>query len=171
LKGLVDNILQLSEPCDSIEWIDLREQIGFIQSLLAKKLADKSLCLKVSYCPELPEKIHMNTLKFQQILINLLNNAIKFSECGNIQVSVGMTESQLKILVSDPGIGIGRDAQAHIFDPFYREDRAEVKCQEGDGLGLALARKLARSLGGDLRLIASEMGKGTTFAFEIKFRV
>ena len=105
--------------------------------------------------------------KLQQILLNLLTNAIKFTASGG-EIAVGCTEkgSEIRIHVSDTGVGIPGDKLATIFDPFVQVDSRLIRAQEGVGLGLAISRDLARGMGGEL-MVESTEGKGSTFSLAL----
>lgn len=173
LRKLVDNILlySLAEEVansEDREWVVLSEEIQDALKMVEGKAKEKNLNLLVDYSADLPDKILTNSLKLQQILTNLLNNAIKFTDHGKITVAVQKAANEfLSIEVIDSGIGINEEAKTSIFRPFYRENRLEVKRQEGSGLGLALAKKLSKSLGGDLQLTQSEVNMGSTFELKI----
>lgn len=101
-------------------------------------------------------------------LVNLLANAVKFTNDGFVGLEVSFeAPDRLRFRVEDSGIGISPEAQLKIFQPFFRETRGEVKFRDGSGLGLTLARSLSRNLGGDLKIVRSEVGKGSVFEFEI----
>jgi signal transduction histidine kinase/ActR/RegA family two-component response regulator len=175
LKKLVENILLMSRTGtgeannNRRDLVDIAAEISAAVSIVQAKLAEKNLKLVVNLDPNLPAQAYLDTLKFQQILINLLVNAIKFTERGQITVSASVNpEGRLAVRVADTGIGISESVRDKLFIPFYRESRLEVKSQEGSGLGLSLARTLAESLGGELRLIESELGKGSVFEFDVK---
>jgi len=168
LKRLVDNVLMLSKTesgtlQDNWEQIGLREQIHLAADVIGSRLKDKKISLHVHLDPDVPESIESQPLKVQQILVNLLTNAAKFTDGGQIMVTARAQDSDVLICVRDTGIGIQSENQNHLFRPFWREDRKEVKSQEGSGLGLALSRSLARSMGGDLRLLESAPGRGSVF--------
>lgn len=173
LKKLVENTLFLSktETPSMVDSVILKDDIASTLHIVEKKLKEKNLNLNLFYESSVPEKIYTNAMKFQQILINLLNNAIKFTNAGTISVKVSYApEGRLFVNVADTGIGIHPEVRDKLFEPFFRENRPEVKSQEGSGLGLALSRKLAQSLGGDLRLIKTEINKGTEFQFDIAIK-
>ena len=105
--------------------------------------------------------------KTRQILLNLVTNAIKFSnDSGRIDVAAQRDGAIVRISVSDTGIGIAADKLDGIFDPFVQVDRSHRRQQEGVGLGLAISRNLARGMGGDLN-VASELGTGSTFTLTL----
>ena len=174
LKKLVENVLRMSDAEDEApevnkEWVPLRAEVTSAVRMLEKKLAEKNLNLDLHFDESCPDKIFVDPLKFQQILVNLLSNSIKFTNKGEIKVAVrALNSHRLAITVADTGIGIGEAAQEQIFEPFFRENRPEVKTVEGSGLGLSLSRNLAKKLGGDLRLKESQPQAGSVFELEIE---
>ncbi|HEY0810209.1 MAG TPA: ATP-binding protein [Longimicrobiales bacterium] len=112
--------------------------------------------------------------KLRQILINLLGNAIKFTEIGDVVLLVNVhgAEAPIKIVfkVTDTGKGMTEDVQAHIFDAFWQADPTAALKSGGTGLGLPIARQLARLLGGDLEIEASAPGTGSTFVVTLPLR-
>ncbi|PWU12915.1 MAG: hypothetical protein C5B49_15495 [Bdellovibrio sp.] len=174
LKKLVDNILVIAtsgskEHPQAMESVSLRDEITAVGSMMQSRLKEKGIQLETQFTAAVPAKVWTSSLKFQQILINLLSNAIKFSpQAGKISLSVDFVRPFLNIKVTDYGIGILPENIDRLFDPFFRENRAEVKSQEGSGLGLALARTLSRELGGDLKLLQSQADKGSTFLFSLR---
>jgi signal transduction histidine kinase len=105
--------------------------------------------------------------KLQQILLNLTSNAVKFTPTGG-RVCVGATREQdrIRIRVSDTGIGIPPDQLERVFEPFFQVDRGTTRLYPGIGLGLAIARDFARTMGGEVRL-ESQPEKGTTAWLEL----
>ena len=115
---------------------------------------------------ELP-KIQGDKQRLSVLLNNLIGNAIKYTPAeGKVQVKVEVTERGVQIAVSDTGIGIKPEDQAHVFDKFYRAADENVQAITGTGLGLALAREVARLHGGEIHL-ESELGAGSTFTIEL----
>lgn len=126
---------------------------------------------------DLPDTIQSDPTKFRRIVMNLISNAVKFTPAGG-QVSVdarlarkklGISDA-LVISVADTGIGIEPDLAAKLFRPFVRGSSHEVQSKEGSGLGLALSRKLAVELGGELALSDSQLGKGSVFEFSLPLK-
>ncbi|WP_413558222.1 MHYT domain-containing protein [Bdellovibrio sp. HCB209] len=174
LLKIIDDILDLSKfeagkvsiertvckPADLIE--------DAIQSLapLAQK---KNLNLAKDISSDTPPEIFSDPARLQQILTNLLSNAIKFSEKGTIFIRTTLDygnydgKKQLFIDVEDKGVGIAPEAQSLLFQPFTQADNSIVRKFGGTGLGLALSRNIARSLGGDLKLQKSSEQEGSTF--------
>ena len=106
--------------------------------------------------------------KFNQILSNLISNAVKFTEKGNVKISYRLKDNFLEFSVSDSGIGISPEHHSRIFDRFYQVQNAMEKLYEGTGLGLAISKAYVEHLGGKIWL-TSEPGKGTTFFFTIPY--
>jgi len=106
--------------------------------------------------------------RLRQILINLIGNAVKFTDHGSVQVDVSFLKDQLTISISDTGPGIALDEIERLFEPF--EQSQERPSQEGTGLGLPISRALARKMGGDVT-VESAMGEGSTFRISIPSHV
>jgi two-component system, sensor histidine kinase len=104
--------------------------------------------------------------RVRQVLINLIGNAVKFTERGGVDVTAVVTGERLRFAVRDTGIGISREDAARIFDPFQQADSSFSRRFTGTGLGLTISREIARAMGGDLRC-DSTPGEGSTFTFEI----
>jgi two-component system, sensor histidine kinase len=103
----------------------------------------------------------------RQILLNLVGNAVKFTEAGGIRVAAAPTPTGgLDVVVSDTGVGISADAVPHIFDEFRQGDSYMTRRYGGAGLGLAIARKLAEQMGGSIR-VSSEPNVGSTFTLHL----
>ena len=115
-----------------------------------------------------PEKIFTDRSRLRQILVNLINNAIKFTDSGSISVSYGGSDSKLYFRVSDTGLGIPEEFKEQVFDPYFQVEESAKKAQEGAGLGLALSKKLARALGGDVLIEKTAPGLGTTFLITVQ---
>ena len=123
----------------------------------------KGLEISLLIAPTVPQQITSNALRLQQILINLSNNAIKFTERGCVHLSAEMiNEEQLCLKVSDTGLGIPQNELGNIFQPFYQLGQSMVRGQGGVGLGLAIAKELVAILNGKLE-VESQVGKGSTF--------
>lgn len=119
-------------------------------------------------CPEGLPALMLDGLRVRQILLNLIGNAIKFTERGSVAVvfsfqRTGESEGTLEVAVSDTGVGIAPESAEAIFDPFVQQDAGrDSRLQHGTGLGLAISRRLARCMGGDITL-TSAVGKGSVF--------
>lgn len=139
--------------------------------MLMKPLAEsKRLTFKVNYSEELPAVIQTDPVRLQQCLINLVNNALKFTERGHVYLNVSLMyvskKPFIRFDVEDTGIGIPLDKQKCIFEAFMQADGATTRKYGGTGLGLAISKKIASLLGGQLTL-KSQLGKGSVFTIII----
>ena len=117
--------------------------------------------------PSVVPKVHGDGERTRQVLLNLLDNAIKYSPSGGrIDVRLSVVGDRLRFTVQDQGLGIPVGEQERIFDKFYRLDPDQRRGIGGTGLGLYICRELVRSMHGSI-WVESETGKGTTFAFEL----
>jgi CheY-like chemotaxis protein len=131
---------------------------------------EKGIEFKIVEVGSLPAQIHSDPTRLQQCLINLIGNAMKFTEEGHVHVNVSMEDigdqSHIRFDVEDTGIGIPKDKQAKIFESFTQADGDTTRKYGGTGLGLSITRQLAGIMGGELTL-TSEDGVGTTFTLLI----
>ncbi len=116
----------------------------------------------------MPLVVRADAYKVRQILIGLVANALKFTTAGQITVSVERLPASVVVRVTDSGIGIDPDKQETIFDAFVQGDGSATRRYAGTGLGLAIAQRLARLMQGDLRLVRSAPGQGSTFELELQ---
>jgi signal transduction histidine kinase len=178
LLDLVDQLLshaRIEAGEETVELGDVAVTTLVEQTLvLVRPLAEqKGLHVRVEG-PARPVQLHTDLGKVRQILVNLLANAVKFAERGDIVVAVhteGEDASQRVIFtVSDTGAGISPEHYHQIFEPFWRVVPTLAREREGTGLGLSVARHLARLLGGDVVLTASALRHGSTFEFSLPAR-
>jgi two-component system, sensor histidine kinase and response regulator len=139
--------------------------------LLAEAAQSKGLEFTYWIDPSLPAEIETDPLRLQQVLVNLLSNAVKFTESGRVHLAVRMGrtvghDQEIDFLVSDTGIGIGPEALQRLFQPFNQADASITRRFGGAGLGLAISRTLARSLGGDITVRTRE-GHGSAFTLSL----
>jgi PAS domain S-box-containing protein len=168
LLALINDVLDISKiEAGQMEVsfgpFDLRASIEKVAAGVKPLAEKKELSLHVELAPEIDVWVS-DQRRVEQILINLLNNAIKFTERGGIRLSAGIASRVLHISVSDTGIGIKSEDLMQLFQPFRQIDTGLARNHEGTGLGLAICRRLAELLGGEI-LAKSEWGKGSTFAF------
>ncbi|HEY1778396.1 MAG TPA: ATP-binding protein [Solirubrobacteraceae bacterium] len=140
---------------------------------LARPQADaKALRLGLEIAPELPRRLCGDARRLNQIVLNLVTNAIKFTPEGSVTVRVTLPErheedgTAVRIAVSDTGIGIASDSLERMFESFTQADVSTTRLYGGTGLGLAIARELVELMGGSIRA-ESELGHGSTFSFEL----
>jgi CheY-like chemotaxis protein len=129
-------------------------------------IGKKGLSLIIDYQFPLPKEINSDPVRIKQILLNLCNNAIKFTDEGEVRITVNYDAGlqQLKFMVKDSGIGIKPEQLETIFKPFKQADSSTSRRFGGTGLGLSLSRQLAVLLGGELS-VSSQIGEGATFTF------
>jgi two-component system, sensor histidine kinase and response regulator len=178
LLSLIDDILDLSKIESgkfTLEKTDFNpEHLGYEAcSLIKANLENKPVEILFRTLGEIPPFVKGDPARFRQILINLLGNAAKFTEAGEIELSLQVveeTEGSIKLLtlVRDTGIGISKEKLEMIFDPFQQADTSTTRNFGGTGLGLAITRNLARLMGGNI-WAESVTGKGSVFHLETVF--
>jgi len=133
----------------------------------------KGLPLVLDHQGAVPESIRTDPLRLRQILVNLVGNAIKFTETGSVRIAVRPDtergEARLRFDVIDTGIGIAEEHLSMLFRPFFQLDGSARRRYAGTGLGLAISRRLAEMLGGDIT-VSSTLGRGSTFSVTIAIR-
>ncbi|PHS14118.1 MAG: hypothetical protein COA78_06155 [Blastopirellula sp.] len=142
-----------------------------ISKLMQPRAKSKGLHISLRYEGELPEFIISDPTRLRQILINLIGNAIKFTEIGEIHVTARLlqsqeTEARLQISVSDSGIGMHKDHLNKLFQPFVQADSTTTRKFGGTGLGLTISKRLCKMLGGDI-FVKSNLGEGSVFTITI----
>ncbi|UYL07754.1 response regulator [Bdellovibrio sp. SKB1291214] len=175
LLRIIDDILDISKvEAGKVELeiteIDLRELLREMKLFADSRVENKDVQFKVAIQGPSPRFIKSDPTRLSQVLSNLIGNAIKFTSSGFVTLTVSKLETHesLSFEIADSGIGIS-SAQAEIlFQPFTQADASHTRQFGGTGLGLALSRTLARRLGGDLVLMESELGRGSTFLVTIE---
>lgn len=172
LTSLIGEILDLSKvEADKLEVelvsFKLSELVDDLRSSLSLRAEDKGLALIMEIDSTAPEYVISDPTRLRQILINLIGNAIKFTEAGYVRTRFSHRDKFLLITISDTGIGLSEDQQQKIFDPFVQADSTMTRRFGGTGLGLSISRKLAEALGGELKLITSQPDKGSTFEITV----
>ena len=175
LLSLVNDILDFSKiEANRIELekipISLHKLADDALALVAARAKSKNLQLE-KHIQNIPTKLLGDSTRLRQILLNLVGNAIKFTEQGHIRLIIqghGADERGLRVgfAIEDTGIGIPADKLEHIFEDFTQADGSTTRKYGGTGLGLAISRRLVELMGGEL-LVESQLGQGTTFSFEI----
>ncbi|MDD5284813.1 MAG: ATP-binding protein [Desulfuromonadaceae bacterium] len=181
LLNLINDILDFSKieagrlELQTVD-IDLGKLIEETLQLLSNLTFEKGIELTSNYKPEMPRFIHTDPRRLRQILLNLLGNAIKFTDRGKITLTVGLTSPAadevaptsylLRFDVTDSGIGISEEAQSRLFQPFSQADNSTTRRYGGTGLGLVICKELAAMMGGYIG-VESEPGRGSTFWFTI----
>ena len=145
------------------------ELLDNLHSVMDKLTNDKGLKLTSELDTSLPETLIGDSARLQQILVNLVNNSVKFTDAGSIHVKLGMLNEQYwGITVSDTGQGIPEEDLPHIFETFRQVEGTTTRVHGGFGLGLSIVKQLATLMGGKIS-VQSELGKGSTFSITLPF--
>jgi PAS domain S-box-containing protein len=152
-----------------IQDINLYSLLGEVIDTMAALAQNKHLELVLDIAPSLPRWVKIDPDRVKQVLINLLNNAIKFTEKGEIVLKVESTNDEsLKFTIIDTGSGIPEDKQAQLFSKFMQVDSSSTRQHGGTGLGLAISKQLSEMMGGEIA-VQSVCQQGSTFCFSVKF--
>ncbi len=176
LRSLIDNLLDLAKiEAGRTELIqktfNVREWLTQLVEQTRSLADEKGLKYEAILGPEMPTEIEGDPSRAKQIAINLISNAIKFTEKGEVRVSIQLQEpDRWLIVVSDTGIGIPPHMQEVIFDKFRQADGSFTRKHGGSGLGLSIVRDLALIMGGGVR-VRSEVGKGSTFTVVLPLKI
>ncbi len=150
--------------------IEVESLISDVFEMLLPLASTKELKLAVD-CDRAPEKVITDPLRLQQIVTNLLSNAIRYTESGTVQLTCQkLSDNQWSIAVSDTGVGIAPEDQSHIFDPFFRADNIGTYVPDSTGLGLAIVSQLVKLMQGKIELV-SQVGIGSTFTVILPLEV
>jgi two-component system sensor histidine kinase/response regulator len=172
LLGTINDILDFSKieagrlTMERIEFT-LEQVIGTVIAVTGRAASEKGLEFLVNVPTDIPQELVGDPHRFGQVLINLIGNAVKFTERGEVELRVSLLEKtgskvKLQVAVRDTGIGMTKDHLAKLFQPFAQADSSTTRKYGGTGLGLSIVRKLVELMGGDVRA-ESEAGKGSTF--------
>lgn len=145
----------------------LLEMLRDLRLLLQARCAGKGVELRFEPRGVIPNRIYTDPARLRQVLLNVIGNAIKFTSRGEVHVVYGQRGDFLEFSVRDTGIGISPEEIAKLFQPFSQLDLSIRKVHGGTGLGLVLSKRLARLLGGDVSLVGTEKGKGSTFCVRV----
>ncbi|MCR5676113.1 MAG: DegV family EDD domain-containing protein [Lachnospiraceae bacterium] len=177
LLSLINDILDMSKiesgKMDIVKvHYDVGKMLSEIVSMVWVKAYEKGLDFSVSVDPGLPAQLFSDEVRIKQILINLLNNAVKYTPAGSVTLSVhcvrtGGNMARVTYSVQDTGMGIKKENIPHLFDAFRREDTEKNRYIEGTGLGLSIVKQLVDLLGGTIS-VSSVYTKGSTFEVEIE---
>ncbi len=197
LLSLINDILDFSKiETGKLELVvgdyALSSLINDVYHMLIGKAKEKGLALNVESDKNLPAKLYGDEVRIRQIIVNILNNAIKYTKKGSVTLTVGMSELKLSdtpdhsndsksdditdkntiitFRIADTGIGIKNENIAHLFDSFSRFDEEKNKYIEGTGLGLAITKQLVDLMNGEI-FVTSEYGKGSVFTVSIPQKI
>jgi len=174
LLGLINDVLDLSKieagqltlsPVD----YSLRELVLDVVSSTEALAAEKKLVLEVDVPSDLPRG-RGDERRLTQVLLNLVSNAIKFTEAGSVTIRAKVEDGSFQVAVTDTGVGIAPEHRERIFEEFQQVDTSSTRRKGGTGLGLAIARRIVELHGGRI-WVESTPGQGSTFAFTLPLRV
>lgn len=179
LLGLLNNLLDFSKveegrmELENIDF-DLDRLVNSMILLMSGRAEEKKIYLKAELAPGMPLRLKGDPTRLRQILLNLISNAIKFTEKGGVTLIVKPHQEiagkpQIYFGVKDSGIGISADAQRKLFKPYAQANAGIARQFGGTGLGLSISKKLVSAMGGDIKL-ESQAGHGTTFYFILPFQ-
>jgi signal transduction histidine kinase len=180
LMGIINEILDLSKieagrmEFESVPF-GLRDVVAETIRGLGRQAYDKGLEMICRISPDVPDLLIGDPGRVRQVLVNLLGNAVKFTEVGHVALEVTadgprLDPAELAFRVSDTGVGIPPDKQVAIFESFTQADGSTTRRYGGTGLGLAICKQLVQRMGGEISVV-SEPGRGSEFRFTVAFRV
>ncbi len=180
LLGIINDILDFSKieagrlDMEKADFL-IEEMLEKLVAVVSPRLQEKKLEFLIEVSSELPPSLIGDATRLGQILLNMVSNAVKFTESGEILLSVLQIKRQeqrvtIRFSVRDTGIGMTREEISRLFQPFTQADASINRKYGGTGLGLAICRQLVRMMGGSIQVV-SESGRGSEFSFEIDFMV
>ena len=179
LLGILNDILDFSKmEADKMTlenapfWLD--DVLDSVSTLVAHKAQEKGIEFLIRVMPDVPQNLLGDSLRFKQVLTNLLHNAIKFTERGQVKVTMAVAQRrderiEFSISVKDTGIGMSADQCKRLFNAFSQADSSTTRRFGGTGLGLAISRRFVELMDGNIR-VESELGAGSTFTYSIWLR-
>jgi signal transduction histidine kinase len=174
LLGLINDVLDLSkieagQLVLSLNDYSMKDVLYNVFSAVEPLASDKKLNFKVDAQPEMP-KGHGDERRLTQVILNLVGNAIKFTDHGGVTIKARSTNGSFTVAVEDTGPGISQADQGKIFEEFQQADNSATKKKGGTGLGLSISRRIVEMHGGKL-WVESEVGKGSVFQFTLPVQV
>ena len=177
LLSIINDILDLSKiETGKMELVPVNYEfssvINDIVNMTEKKAEDKKLEFVMKVDENIPSVFSGDEIRIRQILLNIINNAVKYTEKGSIHIYISFDRvtSELKTIVEDTGIGIKSEDKERLFDSFQRLDETRNRTIEGTGLGLSISRQLAQMMEGSIE-VESEYGKGSVFTIKVVQKV
>jgi signal transduction histidine kinase len=173
LLGLINDVLDLSkieagQLTLSLNDYSLKDTVHTVVTATEPLAAEKKLPLKVEVARDLPAG-RGDERRIAQVLLNLVGNAIKFTDAGEVRIAASAANGVFSVAVADTGPGIPPAEQARIFEEFHQVDSSSTRKKGGTGLGLAIAKRIVELHGGRI-WVESEVGQGSTFRFELPVR-
>ena len=176
LMGIINDILDFSKiEADKLvlesTLFDLDRILDRVTDLTGQKATEKRLELVLDRDAAVPRTLIGDPLRIEQVLLNLVANAIKFTARGEIFIGIGVDQSSgrrtvLRFTVRDTGIGMSPEQLGHLFEPFTQADTSTTRHYGGTGLGLAISKRLVERMGGQIKVV-STLGQGSTFSFTV----
>jgi CheY-like chemotaxis protein/two-component sensor histidine kinase len=171
LSATIDEILDFSKiearKIDlSMAWFDIRDVVADVTKAVDTTARAKNLAISCDVASDVPRRAWGDAARVRQVLMNLVGNAVKFTERGSVMINVAPRENALAFSVRDTGVGIDAATRSRIFEPFVQGDARRFS---GTGLGLAIARRIVEAMGGKIE-VESEPDFGSTFRFTIGTR-
>ena len=180
LLNLVNDILDLSKvEASQLELertgFSLNDLLEKVREMVAVRAHEKGLALVCEIAPEVPGDLIGDPTRLRQVLLNLLGNAIKFTESGEVALRVTPTTNSsapgvLRFTISDSGIGIPGEKLGAVFERFTQADSSTTRRYGGSGLGLTISKRLVELMGGCIR-VESSVGKGSVFSFTVPLEI
>lgn len=177
LLSLINDILDFSKiESGKMEIIEgdyrLDSVINDLVNMIKGKIEEKGLAFKINITPNLPVQLHGDEVRIKQVILNILNNAVKYTKNGSVEFNIGYEQQDdntinLLVAVKDTGIGIKQEDMASLFSPYQRLEENANKHIEGTGLGLSITRDLLVKMNSELK-VDSVYGEGSTFSFSLK---
>ncbi|MBQ9565069.1 MAG: response regulator [Synergistaceae bacterium] len=176
LLGLINDILDFSKiEAGKMDIIPVEYEMASVlndlANMIAKRAEDKGLKLTVEAAPDIPSSLRGDELRLKQVVINILTNAVKYTQQGSVTFRVGCERdgeaAVLSFSVTDTGIGIKEEDMARLFSPFERLDEGRNHSVEGTGLGMAITTQILSKMGSKLE-VQSVYGEGSTFSFKVR---
>jgi signal transduction histidine kinase len=170
LLGLINDVLDLSkieagQLVLALTDYSLKNVVQTVFSAVEPLASEKKLAFKVEVAPDMPTG-HGDERRLTQVLLNLVGNAIKFTDAGEVVIKASQTDASFNIAVCDTGPGISAADQAKLFQEFQQADNSITRKKGGTGLGLAISKRIVEMHGGKIWL-ESTVGRGSTFLFTI----
>jgi len=171
LLSIINDILDFSKieagklEIDKIDF-SLKDMLDNIANIIEFKATEKSLDFKINYDETIPNNLYGDNLRISQVLINLLNNAVKFTSSGFVKINITNKEDIFKFEIIDSGIGISEEQQEKLFQSFSQADSTTTRKYGGSGLGLTISKQLVELMDGKIWIETKE-GIGSIFGFEL----
>ena len=170
LLGLINDVLDLSkieagQLTLELDDYSMKDVVHSVYGAVEPLAADKKLAFKAEVAPDLPQG-RGDERRLTQVLLNLVGNAIKFTDVGEVTIKASASNGHYSVSVSDTGPGISEADQSKLFQEFQQADNSITRKKGGTGLGLAISKRIVEMHGGQIRL-ESQLGKGSTFTITL----